>query len=65
VKYPEISAAMGGDKLANIERSGARYLVANDTGCLMHLRGLLSHRRIAVEAVHLAQVLGGELRPGA
>jgi L-lactate dehydrogenase complex protein LldE len=64
VKYPEISAAMGGDKLANVEATGAEFLVANDTGCLMHLRGLLARRTSAVRAVHLAEILAGEVAGG-
>ncbi|MDE3154523.1 MAG: (Fe-S)-binding protein [Acidobacteriota bacterium] len=64
VKYPEISAAMGGDKLANVEATGAEFLVANDTGCLMHLRGLLARRTSSVRAVHLAQILAGEVAGG-
>ena len=61
VKYPEISAAMGGDKLAGVGATGAEYLVANDTGCLMHLRGLLARSGSPVRAVHLAQILAGAL----
>ena len=57
VKYPGISAAMGRDKIRSIVASGAEYVVANDTGCLMHLRGLLARERTGVRAVHLAQVL--------
>jgi L-lactate dehydrogenase complex protein LldE len=65
VKYPDISVAMGEDKIHHVERSGAEYLIANDTGCLMHLRGLLSRRGIPVQAIHLAQVLAGEPGPSA
>ncbi|HVB36948.1 MAG TPA: (Fe-S)-binding protein [Vicinamibacterales bacterium] len=64
VKYPEISAAMGGDKLAAVDGTGAEFLVANDTGCLMHLRGLLARRNSPVRAVHLAQILAGEVTGG-
>lgn len=57
VNQPEISAAMGAGKLENIRRSGAEYLVACDTGCLMRMRGVISRRGIGVKAVHLAEVL--------
>jgi L-lactate dehydrogenase complex protein LldE len=59
-KYPDISAAMGGEKLANLERSGAEALVAADTGCLMHLRGLMARRGVRTRALHLAEVLASE-----
>jgi L-lactate dehydrogenase complex protein LldE len=58
IKYPAISGAMGRDKIAAIAASGADYVVANDTGCLMHLRGLLARERVSVRALHLAEILG-------
>ncbi len=57
VKYPAISTAMGRDKLRHVVASGAEYLVAADTGCLMHLRGLIAREGLPVRAVHLAEVL--------
>jgi L-lactate dehydrogenase complex protein LldE len=63
LKYPDISAAMGDQKIENLQRSGARYVVANDTGCLMHLRGLLHRRAIPIHAVHLAEVLSHGAAP--
>ncbi len=63
-KYPVISGAIGEGKLASILRSGAEYVVANDTGCLMHLRGLLVRQRLPIRALHLADVLGHEASRG-
>ncbi len=63
-KYPVISGAIGEGKLASILRSGAEYVVANDTGCLMHLRGLLVRQRLPIRALHLAEVLGHEASRG-
>lgn len=60
VKYPELSAAIGHEKLAALERSGAEYLVASDTGCLMHLGGLLARAGMPMKALHLAEVLAHE-----
>ncbi|MFQ5741033.1 MAG: (Fe-S)-binding protein [Acidobacteriota bacterium] len=57
VKFPEISVAMGEEKIDLISKTGARYVVANDISCLMHLEGLLSRRRIPVEVMHLAELL--------
>lgn len=59
IKQPDISTAMGEDKLGNLRRSGVEYLVACDTGCLMHLRGLISRRGMKMKALHLAEILGG------
>jgi len=57
VKYPSISGGMGREKLARVTASGAEYLVAADTGCLMHLRGVIARQQRPVRAIHLAEIL--------
>jgi len=59
VKYPEISAAVAGEKADRVERSGADALVACDSGCLMQTAGVLSRRGAAVRCLHLAELLAG------
>jgi len=61
VKYPEISTAMAEEKIDALQRSGAQYVIANDTGCLMQIAGLLSHRKMPIKTMHLAELLGGHL----
>jgi len=57
VKFPEVSVAMGEDKLKAATAAGAEYLVANDSGCLMHLAGLIHRQGLSVKTMHLAEVL--------
>lgn len=57
VKYAEISCAILQEKLARIEQSGAEYVVANDSSCLMQIAGGLSRARSAVKTMHLAELL--------
>ncbi len=57
VKFPEVSVAMGNDKIQAAVNSGAEYLVANDSGCLMHLAGLIHRRGLNIKTMHLAEVL--------
>ncbi|HEV2424006.1 MAG TPA: (Fe-S)-binding protein [Terriglobia bacterium] len=57
VKFPEVSVAMGEDKLKAAAAAGAEYLVANDSGCLMHLAGLIHRQGARIKTVHLAEVL--------
>jgi L-lactate dehydrogenase complex protein LldE len=57
VKFPHISAAMLEDKLNRAAESGAQVLVANDCGCLMQIAGGAHRRAMALETIHLAQVL--------
>jgi len=57
VKYPEISSAIGQEKVRNIERSQAETVVACDASCLMQIGGLLSRKGSAVRPLHLAEFL--------
>jgi L-lactate dehydrogenase complex protein LldE len=60
VKFPEVSAAILGEKLENIEASGAEVVVANDCGCLMHMRGALSRKGMRQRAMHIAELLASQ-----
>jgi len=57
VRLPEVSTAILDRKLASLEASGARCLVACDAGCLMQIRGALLRRNSPLRALHLAEVL--------
>ena len=57
VKYSEISGAILDEKTARIIGSGAEYVVANDSSCLMQIAGGLSRARAAVKPLHLAELL--------
>lgn len=57
VKYPDISTAIGEEKVDAIERSGAATVVACDSGCLMQMEGLLKRRGSKVACLHLAELL--------
>ena len=61
VKYPEISEAMIGKKLDTIQSSGADIVVANDSGCLMQLKGAMSRRKLRARAIHLAELLDNKV----
>ena len=57
VRLPEVSTAVLDKKLANVESTDAKCLVACDAGCLMQMGGGLTRRGSRVRALHLAQVL--------
>ncbi len=61
VKNEATSVAMGADKVAAIEASGAEVLTAADTSCLMHVGGLLSRRHSRIRVMHLAEILAAAL----
>jgi L-lactate dehydrogenase complex protein LldE len=57
MKNPDVSVAMGSDKVRHVRESGADVLVAGDNSCLMHINGLLSRERAGTRVMHLAEVL--------
>ena len=57
VKNPDVSAAMGADKVAHAVESGAEYLVAADNSCLMHIGGTARRSGSALKTIHLAEIL--------
>lgn len=57
IKYPELSARMADDKIANIHNTGAEMLIGPDLGCLIHLAGRLSRKGDKMEVRHAAEIL--------
>jgi L-lactate dehydrogenase complex protein LldE len=57
VVHPEISVPMADEKLDRAVASGARQLVACDTGCLVHLATRARRRGVDVDLRHVADVL--------
>jgi L-lactate dehydrogenase complex protein LldE len=57
VKNPDVSAAMGTDKIAHARATGAEVLCGADNSCLMHLGGLLRRADSPLRTVHLAEIL--------
>jgi len=57
VKYPEMSARMADDKIADAKATGAEMILAGDLGCLLHLAGRLSRTREKMQVRHAAEVL--------
>ena len=62
-KYGMISAAMGDTKAGNIELSGAEYVTALDSSCLMHIDGILRRRASQARTIHLASILAQTENP--
>lgn len=57
VKNPDVSVAMGADKLRHAAATGAQVLCGADNSCLMHLGGLLRRADSPQRALHLAEIL--------
>ncbi len=57
VKFGELSGAMARDKIAAIQKTGARTVVSLDSSCLMQIQGALSRAGVDIRTMHLAEVL--------
>jgi len=57
VKNPDVSTAMGRDKVDHARETGAEVLCGADNSCLMHLGGLIRHDGDPLRPLHLADVL--------
>jgi L-lactate dehydrogenase complex protein LldE len=56
-KHPEMSVPMADAKLAMAAATEARWLVAGDTGCLLHLTGRQRRGSRGPEPIHIAELL--------
>ena len=60
-QFPEVSTALGAEKLAHVASTGASTLVASDTGCAAHLAGLAHRKNVALRVISPAEALAESL----
>jgi L-lactate dehydrogenase complex protein LldE len=60
VKMPEVSAAMADTKAANIAATGAEFVTACDSSCLMQIEGVLRKKRLPARTIHIASILAAQ-----
>jgi L-lactate dehydrogenase complex protein LldE len=60
VKNPDVSAAMGADKVRHARSTGAEVLCAADNSCLTHLGGTLARSGGGPRVMHLAEILASD-----
>jgi L-lactate dehydrogenase complex protein LldE len=60
-QFPEVSTALGEEKLAHVTSTGASTLVASDTGCAAHLAGLAHRKNVALRVISPAEALAESL----
>jgi L-lactate dehydrogenase complex protein LldE len=54
---PDVSIAMGRDRLHDHLSHGAEFITSTDMSCLMHLGGLLGRAGAVPKAIHIAEIL--------
>jgi L-lactate dehydrogenase complex protein LldE len=57
VRYPDISAAMVADKVADVTGTGASVVLSADAACLLNIGGALEKEGAAARPMHLAEFL--------
>jgi L-lactate dehydrogenase complex protein LldF len=60
-EHPEVARRIAERKLAHIAATGAPLVLADNPGCIMHLRGALHARGSPIRVQHLAEYLAGAL----
>ena len=63
-EYPEVANRVLERKLANIASTGVDCVIADNPGCLTHLRGAMDSRQKTTRVRHLAEVLWESLSNG-
>lgn len=61
VEEPDVSIAMGRDKLSRHIATGAEYVTGADSSCLMHLQGIARRNKSNIKFVHVAEILAAGL----
>ena len=61
IEHGDVSERIMNNKLNNAESTGATVLVADNPGCLMHLRGGVDASGRKVRVLHLAQLIAEQL----
>lgn len=59
--YPDVAGEVLKQKIAAIERTGARVVAVDSPGCLLQIRGGLLKRRSAIEVKHIAELIAEAL----
>ncbi|HEY7295906.1 MAG TPA: LUD domain-containing protein, partial [Dehalococcoidia bacterium] len=63
-EHPEVAQRIAARKLAHIEVTEAPLVVADNSGCILHLRGALHARKSRIQVQHLAEFLADGLPRG-
>lgn len=57
VKFESISIGMADQKAGNAKETGAECIISTDMSCLMHIDGVIRHKGMGLQTLHLADVL--------
>ncbi len=61
VTRPEVAEHILARKLDNVRKTGARVLVTDNPGCIMHLRGGIDAQKLPVIVLHIGELMAAQL----
>ena len=61
VEESSVSVKMGEDKVRRHLATGAEYVTAADTSCLMHQGGIIAAQKLPLKTIHIVEILASGL----
>lgn len=61
IEEPEVSTCMGHDKVQDHMSTGAAYITAPDSSCLMHMQGVIDREKLPIKTIHAVEILAANL----
>lgn len=59
INEPDVSVAMGKDRIRDHLQAGAAYITGADYSCFIHLDGIIRQEEYPVRLIHIAEILNG------
>ena len=60
ITEPDISVAMGRDRVKDHIDSNAQFITGADMSCLMHMDGIINRENAPIKVKHITEILAGE-----
>lgn len=61
IEEPEVSTAMGKDKVRYHMETGAEIITGSDMSCLMHMKGIAEKNHKDIKFMHVAEILAANI----
>lgn len=61
IEEPAVSTRMGEDKIRRHTATGAEFVTAPDSSCLMHMAGIAAKEKLPMKFIHVVQILSAGL----
>lgn len=59
INEPEVSVAMGKDRIMDHLNAGAEYITGADYSCFIHLDGIIRQEKYPLRLIHIAEIFNG------